>query len=93
MNVEVDRLNRIVEKLLYLTKLDNEKSEEKELNMEFLDARSITLDIVKNLTPLADKKNIKINCDYCESLFVMADKDKLWQGLYNIIDNAIKYSG
>ena len=93
MNVEVDRLNRIVEKLLYLTKLDNEKSEEKELNMEFLDARSITLDIVKNLTPLADKKNIKINCDYCESLFVMADKDKFWQGLYNIIDNAIKYSG
>lgn len=93
MNAEVDRLNRIVEKLLYLTKLDNEKSSENEVNLEFIDARTVTLDIVKNLTPLAEKKNIKINCDYCESLFVMADKDKLWQGLYNIIDNAIKYSG
>jgi signal transduction histidine kinase len=93
MNNEVDRLNRIVEKLLYLTKLDTEKTEEKQLNLEFIDARPVALDIIKNLTPLANEKNISINCDYCQSVFIMADKDKLWQGLYNIIDNAIKYSG
>ncbi|MBE7054217.1 MAG: HAMP domain-containing histidine kinase [Ruminococcaceae bacterium] len=90
---EVDRLNRIVDKLLYLTKLDTEKSNEKHLNLEFIDARPITLDIIKNLSPIAEEKNIIINSDYCESVFIMADKDKLWQGIYNIIDNAIKYSG
>ncbi len=91
MNTEVERLNRIIEKLLYLTKLDNVKGEA-ELNMEFIDIRSVVLDIVKNLMPLANAKKININCDYCETLYIMADNDKLWQGVYNIIDNAIKYT-
>ena len=50
------------------------------------------MDIVKNLTPLAEAKNIEINSSYCESLYIMANNDKLWQGIYNIIDNAIKYT-
>lgn len=92
MNTEVDRLNRIVEKLLYLTKLDNIKSENIDLDMEFIDVREVVMDIVKNLTPLAEEKNIEINSSYCESLYIMANNDKLWQGIYNIIDNAIKYT-
>ena len=92
MNTEVDRLNRIIEKLLYLTKLDNVKAENINLDFEFIDVREVVMDIVKNLSPLADAKNIEINCSYCESLFIMADNDKLWQGIYNIIDNAIKYT-
>lgn len=92
MNTEVDRLNRIIEKLLYLTKLDNVKAENINLDFEFIDVREVVMDIVKNLSPLAEAKNIEINCSYCESLFIMADNDKLWQGIYNIIDNAIKYT-
>ena len=92
MNTEVDRLNRIIEKLLYLTKLDNVKAENINLDFEFIDVREVVMDIVKNLSPLAEAKNIEINCSYCESLYIMADNDKLWQGIYNIIDNAIKYT-
>ena len=48
--------------------------------------------VIVDLTPLAEAKNIEINSSYCESLYIMANNDKLWQGIYNIIDNAIKYT-
>ncbi len=92
INSETGRLSRIIEKLLYLTKLDLAHSDRKMLSVEFIDIREIVMDIVKNLTPIAEQKNISINTVYCESVHIMADKDRLWQGVYNIIDNAIKYT-
>ena len=92
INSETGRLSRIIEKLLYLTKLDLAQSDKRMLNVEFIDIREIVMDIVKNLTPIAEQKNISINTMYCESVHIMADKDRLWQGVYNIIDNAIKYT-
>jgi len=92
INSETGRLSRIIEKLLYLTKLDLANSEKRILNAEFVDIREIVMDIVKNLTPIAEQKNISINTVYCESVHIMADRDRLWQGVYNIIDNAIKYT-
>ncbi len=92
INSETERLSRIIEKLLYLTKLDSVPNDNKNLIAEFVDIRETVMDIVKNLSPIARHKNITINTTYCESVHIMADRDKLWQGIYNIIDNAIKYT-
>lgn len=91
MSDEVDRLTRIVERLLVLTKLDAGGSSVK---MEKSDIRLLTGHIVKKLSPIAAERNITINTDYHEDLFapVLMDYDRLYEAVYNVLDNAVKYS-
>lgn len=91
MNNEVDRLNRIVNKLLYITKMDTD-AEKLEAGMDMADLRDIVLGIEKNLAPIANRDEITFEVCATDSVFVMANKDMLWQGIYNVVDNAIKYS-
>ena len=91
MSDEVDRLTRIVERLLVLTKLDAGGGSVK---MEKSDIRLLTGHIVKKLSPIAAERNITINTDYHEDLFapVLMDYDRLYEAVYNVLDNAVKYS-
>ena len=91
MSDEVDRLTRIVERLLTLTKLDSGKSEPKLTPVDFVVMLNA---ITKKLTPAADSKNIVLYSDFGNvSLEPMnLDYDKIWEAIYNILDNAIKYS-
>ena len=86
---EIDRLSRLVEKLLTLSRLDSGKIE-----MLPADIKGLIRSVVKNLTPVAEKKNIKIYTDYegIEPLMIVMDYDKMYEAMYNIADNAIKYS-
>lgn len=88
---EVDRLTRIVERLLTLTRLDSGKSEPKFEPVDFLVMLNA---IVKKLTPIANNKNIVLYSDFgnIEIEPVDLDYDKIWEAIYNIVDNAIKYS-
>ena len=90
MNNEVDRLNRIVNKLLYITKMDVYKESDKKL--ELLSLNEIASGIEKSLQPLAKKDDITLVFTAGSEIFLMANKDVLWQGIYNIVDNAIKYT-
>ena len=90
MNNEVDRLNRIVNKLLYITKMDVYKESDKKF--ELLSLNEIVSGIEKNLQPLAKKDDITLVFTAGSEIFLMANKDVLWQGIYNIVDNAIKYT-
>lgn len=91
MNNEVDRLNRIVNKLLYITKMDT-YSEDDIKQLEFINLNDIVGGIEKNLQPLAKKDDITLVFTTPGDIFMMANKDVLWQGIYNIVDNAIKYT-
>ena len=91
MNNEVDRLNRIVNKLLYITKMDTD-SEKLEAGMDITSVSEILSGIEKNLLPIANRDDITLNVNCDDNLYVMANKDMLWQGIYNVVDNAIKYS-
>ena len=91
MNNEVDRLNRIVNKLLYITKMDM-YTEEANKNLELISLNDIVSGIEKNLQPLAKKDDITLVFTTPGEIFLMANKDVLWQGIYNIVDNAIKYT-
>ena len=88
---EVDRLNRIVNKLLYITKMDIHHDEDNK-KLELVSLKDITGGIEKNLQPLATKEDITLVFTTPEEIFVMANRDVLWQGIYNIVDNAIKYT-
>ncbi len=87
---EVDRLTRIIEKLLLLTKLD---SKETDITPELVDVGMMIQRIKNNLTPIAAGKNITISSDIPADMPpVMLDYDRIWESMYNIVENAVKYS-
>ena len=88
---EVDRLSRIVERLLKLTKLDSGKSLPR---LTQTDICMLLNSVVKKLTPNANAKDIVLYTDYKidNPPALMLDFDKIWEAIYNITDNAIKYT-
>lgn len=92
LSEEVDRLSRIVERLLKLTKLDSGKNAPR---LVPTDICMLVNTVVKKLTPNANAKDIVLYTDYkIENLSpLMLDYDRIWEAVYNICDNAIKYTG
>ncbi len=89
INKEIDRLNGIVSDLLTLVNID---SGGMHLNVSELRLRDVVTEQVKRLSPLARERGIELSCvirDPCETT---GDSLKLQQVVYNIIDNAIKYT-
>lgn len=87
---EVERLTRIVERLLDMTQLDTSSS-----NTLFVhtDIKEVLTEIYKKLLPLAENKNIAISLDLAvEDVYYPIERDSLTEALYNITDNSIKYT-
>ncbi len=88
VNKEIDRLNGIVSDLLTLVNIDSGMK----LNLQELEIGGLLQEQVKRLSPLARENGIELDCQLKESLDVNGDALKLQQVVYNIIDNAIKYT-
>ena len=89
VNKEIDRLNRIVSDLLTLVNID---SGSMKLNLAELNLSQLLEEQVKRLLPLARENGIEINLKMKEEINVVGDILKLQQVIYNVIDNAIKYT-
>lgn len=90
MSEEIDRLTRLVNRLLVLTRLDASVN----LNLSEIDIGALVSSIVKKLSNLARKKNINLQYDTSEILehSLLVDYDKIYESIYNIVDNAVKYT-
>ncbi len=92
MSNEVDRLTRIVERLLDLTKNDSQSAS---AQLETVDLTKLIVKIVKKLLPLAREKDIKLTFSYDTEkphTEMLLDHDKIYEAIYNIVDNSIKYT-
>ena len=89
VNKEIDRLNRIVSDLLTLVNID---SGGMKLSLSDVDLHELLLEQVKRLAPLARENGIELECSAKEALETSGDAVKLQQVIYNVIDNAIKYT-
>ncbi|MBZ4645116.1 MAG: hypothetical protein PWR27_1460 [Petroclostridium sp.] len=89
INNEINRLSRIIDKLLMLTRMD---IFENELEMKNVNMKALLQGIVKSLSPLAGKKGIELRLKANEDIFVLVDEDKIWEAIFNIVDNSIKYT-
>ncbi|MCX7714600.1 MAG: cell wall metabolism sensor histidine kinase WalK [Clostridia bacterium] len=91
LNDEVDRLTRIVDRLLTLTKLDSKQDQTK---FETVDLVELLNGVIRKLTPAANKKNISIYTEFNPEFAkpMLLDRDKILEAVYNIADNAIKYT-
>ena len=91
MNVQVDRLTRIVDKLLTLTRMDNSAVVSR---MEFAvaDVTELCSNVVKALRPLAEQKHIELAYNAETVLYSKIERDRMWEAIYNVLDNSIKYT-
>ena len=89
INNEIDRLSRIIDKLLALTKMDVSNHE---LEMKNININELIRKIIKRLQPLAAQQNIRLQFHAEEEIFVLVEEDKIWGAIFNIIDNSIKYT-
>jgi two-component system phosphate regulon sensor histidine kinase PhoR len=85
-----DRLTKIVEDLLMLSKIE---SKEFRLKMEIISLRDLIDDVIDFVKEPAEKKKISIfRYEIPSSLALRADRNYLEQVLVNLLDNAIKYT-
>jgi signal transduction histidine kinase len=88
---EADRLNRLVNSLLNLSRLESAKVN---FNIKKVDIKEIVENVIELMYPKIKNGNIKLNREYEDEVFygALADEDKTEQIIINLIDNAIKYT-
>ncbi len=86
---EVDRLKRLVEDLLFLSKAEAGKITYRLTKVDILE---VILNVINVLSFLIKQKKIKLNIDGEPEIYVKGDENLLKQLMYNLIHNAIKYN-
>ena len=88
---ETDRLNSLVNDLLEMSKLDAKKEEQ--LNIEEYDLIESLNDILTRYDIVIEKNGYKFEIDIPDQAIVHADRAKMEQVIYNLINNAIEHTG
>jgi heavy metal sensor kinase len=86
---EVDRLTRLVDSLLQLSRGD---AGTVRLSREAVDLGQLARDVVASLGILAEERQQRLRVDAADHVRVLADRLVLRDAITNVIDNAIKYS-
>ncbi len=87
---EVDRLIHLVQSWLELTQLETNPTIQ--LHRQPVEVRSLISDVWESLEPIAQLHQIKLTYSGEESLWINADKSRIYQVFLNLLDNSIKYS-
>ena len=85
---EAERLTRITEKLLELTRLDVKRQEKRSA----VDVATVIGESMKMLRTLAENKSVEVDCQLDENCVIWANSDDIHQVVFNIVENAIKYN-
>lgn len=89
MGAEVERLTRIVQRLLDLTKMDQTDR----LQIDMISICEIVTEVYEKLMPLAENKEIAFTLSKPETdVLIPVDRDSVTEAIYNIADNSIKYT-
>ncbi len=85
---EAERLQRMTEKLMRLTRMDSKAGGERHR----VDVKRVAERTLHILSPLAQEKNVTIFTELAENCFVMASEDDIYQIIFNLAENALKYN-
>ncbi len=87
---EADRLTRMSQKLLSLSRLESVPETDDEA--EIIQISRVVERVFRMLRPLAALHDVSMTGDYEEGCTVLATQDDLYQIMFNLIENAIKYN-
>ena len=85
---EAERLQRTTEKLLDLSRLDDDI----QVMPEPVDVKQVTVDALVLLRPLAKERQTRLRCELEEGCVIMATVDDMFHIIFNLVENAIKYN-
>lgn len=86
---EADRMTLLAEDLLDLTRIESQRLN---INMELLDLGKIVDEVINRLSGAAEKKSINLVSEVSAGEMIESHLDSLTQILFNLVDNAIKYT-
>ncbi len=87
---EANRLSRLVTDLLDISKMQASVSE---LEYEQFNITKELTEIVQSYASLSKQRGITVNLEYDQEVLADADKTKIKQVIYNLINNAVNYIG
>ena len=85
---EAERLQRTTEKLLALSRLDDDIH----IVPEPVDVKQSALDALVFLRPLAQERNVHLRAALDDGCVVLATADDMFHIIFNLMENAIKYN-
>ena len=85
---EAERLSRITEDLLRLTRLDSGVLDQPTA----VDVLPVLEQVMRMMSLVAQEKGVNLTYEATEGCMVLATKDEIHQVIYNLTDNAVKYS-
>jgi len=88
--VEIDRLTKLTDSLLLLAKLD---ASQLKLDLQPVRLDELIAECVQLIGTVARRKNIQLKIDLQDAVEIRADHDKMKRVIFNLLDNAVKYSG
>ena len=85
---EAERLQHTTERLLDLSRLDDNI----QIEPEPVDVKQTALDAFVMLRPLADEKGVSLERSLDDGCVIMANSDDLFHIIFNLMENAVKYN-
>ena len=94
INEETKRVTNLVNDLFDVAKFQTGKYE---IHKEKMDIKALLQKIVHSLSPIAEQKKLMLRCQFLDTekhkpIYMFADPEKMSQVIYNLIENAIKYT-
>lgn len=85
---EAERLTRVTQKLLELTRIGSRTRERRET----VDLRRVAEEAMKMLSALAVERDVRLESNLDEGCLIYANADDVHQVIFNLVENAIKYN-
>ena len=88
IRTESDRLERTTEKLLVLSRMDDDI----QAVPEPVDLKQVALDTLSALAPLARDRRVSLASQLDDGCVVMASREDMERIVFNLVENAVKYN-
>ena len=85
---EAERLSRVTQRLLELTRLEKGGRQSREA----VDVKAVSAEALKMLRGLAQERDVSLDSRLDENCWIYANADDVHQVVFNLVENAVKYN-